>query len=604
MATKIIKFHDNNTTYVPVTLASAVQYSYTGGFMSVQDALGTVAQAVISSTTPLTTKLDDLQTAYNTHYQQKVNLTYDSTNGIGLDGIHAGDKKIKIVGGTNVTVANSTSGNTTTLTINGPETPAVQKLDANGATNPSIRLDSGTNGSVQVKGSAATTGYAAVYVSYTSGSSGGIVIKATYTDTDTKNTAGSTNDAAKLFLVGAKSQGDNPQTFSNSAVYTQGGTTYSTTFQATTLKGNLDGTIDSTTTATTQSASDDSTKVATTAFVHDVVDGALTSALKYKGTVASNTELSGKTKTQGDVWVVSTAGDYTVTSNGSTTATSQHLEPGDYLICNGTTWDAVNGENQVLNGTDVLEVPYTTTAGSAATIATVDGTDLTLTAKHASVTYTSPALTALTPAHGGNFTVIGNVEVTNGHVTKLHTQKVTLPNETKLSRTGTAKSATLTHGSTFTYISNINVNDHAITYDYTTATLPSQGPDYGQIKVIKHSSATTDNISTSASDVTLLSKNDNELVTFESVNKWLHIKGTESTTAGSDNVQFSHALKGNGGTAALKKIAWDEAGHIGASADVTIAKNLKYDVYPSDVDFTLPIGTAESTENTIVTNIS
>ena len=47
MATKIIKFNDGSTTYVPVTVASAVQYSYENGVMSVQDAIGTVAQSLI-----------------------------------------------------------------------------------------------------------------------------------------------------------------------------------------------------------------------------------------------------------------------------------------------------------------------------------------------------------------------------------------------------------------------------------------------------------------------------------------------------------------------------------------------------------------------------
>ena len=49
----------------------------------------------------------------------------------------------------------------------------------------------------------------------------------TDTNTDTKNTAGSTNDTAKLFLVGAKSQAANPQTFSNSSVYATAGRIYS-----------------------------------------------------------------------------------------------------------------------------------------------------------------------------------------------------------------------------------------------------------------------------------------------------------------------------------------------------------------------------------------
>lgn len=46
-------------------------------------------------------------------------------------------------------------------------------------------------------------------------------------NTDTKNTAGSTNSTSKLFLVGASTQAANPQTYSNSAVYTQNGKLYS-----------------------------------------------------------------------------------------------------------------------------------------------------------------------------------------------------------------------------------------------------------------------------------------------------------------------------------------------------------------------------------------
>ena len=43
------------------------------------------------------------------------------------------------------------------------------------------------------------------------------------------------------------------------------------TFTATTFSGQLDGTISSTTTATTQTAGDNSTKVATTAYVDSIV---------------------------------------------------------------------------------------------------------------------------------------------------------------------------------------------------------------------------------------------------------------------------------------------------------------------------------------------
>lgn len=59
----------------------------------------------------------------------------------------------------------------------------------------------------------------------------------TVTGTDTKNTAGATNDADKLYLIGAKSQDANPQTYSNSAVYIQDGTLYATTVNATNITG-------------------------------------------------------------------------------------------------------------------------------------------------------------------------------------------------------------------------------------------------------------------------------------------------------------------------------------------------------------------------------
>lgn len=52
-------------------------------------------------------------------------------------------------------------------------------------------------------------------------------------NTDTKNTAGSTNSTSKLFLIGATSQAANPVTYSNSGVYTQSGNVYATHFYET-----------------------------------------------------------------------------------------------------------------------------------------------------------------------------------------------------------------------------------------------------------------------------------------------------------------------------------------------------------------------------------
>ena len=76
------------------------------------------------------------------------------------------------------------------------------------------------------------------------------------TITDTKNTAGSTSSTSKLFLIGATSQADNPQTYSNASVYATNGSLYATTFyeNGTLLAGKylgLHATADSATTAKT-----------------------------------------------------------------------------------------------------------------------------------------------------------------------------------------------------------------------------------------------------------------------------------------------------------------------------------------------------------------
>lgn len=67
-------------------------------------------------------------------------------------------------------------------------------------------------------------------------------------DNDTKNTAGSTDTSSKIFLIGATSQAANPQTYSNDAVFVD-------------TAGQLN--------STTPTKNEDSTVVATTAWVQD-----------------------------------------------------------------------------------------------------------------------------------------------------------------------------------------------------------------------------------------------------------------------------------------------------------------------------------------------
>ena len=63
-----------------------------------------------------------------------------------------------------------------------------------------------------------------IYEIYYNGSS----YTATALDTDTKNTAGSTNSTSQLYLVGANTLAENPQTFANNQVYMTNGTLYLT----------------------------------------------------------------------------------------------------------------------------------------------------------------------------------------------------------------------------------------------------------------------------------------------------------------------------------------------------------------------------------------
>ena len=58
-------------------------------------------------------------------------------------------------------------------------------------------------------------------------------VNVSWTDNDTKNTAGSTNNSSKLYLIGATEQSANPQTYSNSKVYATDGVLTATTFSGT-----------------------------------------------------------------------------------------------------------------------------------------------------------------------------------------------------------------------------------------------------------------------------------------------------------------------------------------------------------------------------------
>lgn len=107
-------------------------------------------------------------------------------------------------------------------------------------------------------------------------------VSATTAGTDTKNTAGSTADANKLYIIGAKSQAANPQTYSQANAYITGGKVYSNAIETVNLsdeqtltnKTLTSPTLNGTPIAPTATAGTNTTQVATTQFVTTAVANA------------------------------------------------------------------------------------------------------------------------------------------------------------------------------------------------------------------------------------------------------------------------------------------------------------------------------------------
>lgn len=115
------------------------------------------------------------------------------------------------------------------------------------------------------------------------------------------------------------------------------------------LFGNLDGVISTTTVGTTQVSTDNSTKIATTAFVANAV-GAIPSGLTFQGewdATLNIPDLSSLTPSNGDFWIVSVAG---ATNLGGIT----DWQVGDWaisVVSGGTqTWQKIDNSS-VLTGT-------------------------------------------------------------------------------------------------------------------------------------------------------------------------------------------------------------------------------------------------------------
>lgn len=155
-----------------------------------------------------------------------------------------------------------------------------------------------------------------------------------FSDSDTKNTAGSTNSTSDLFIIGATSQAANPQTYSNSKVKISGGTVKINTSSTSTASWNSVVTANQVGAAaakdvdTSIALSTTSTNLPTSAAVASLVSSSIAAAdaMIYKGTLGTGgtiTELPNTTAKIGWTYKVITNGTY----DGNV------CEEGDMIIC-------------------------------------------------------------------------------------------------------------------------------------------------------------------------------------------------------------------------------------------------------------------------------
>lgn len=164
----------------------------------------------------------------DTHYTSKNVVCSTSTgtsNGAASDGAvrinHIEESTVTsshlIDGSGTVTVTSDSNGK---ITITGTDTNTDTKVKDTSVTTKSFLLGHASQGST-----AEAQTNASCYMSGGYLYSGGSKVLTSYTDT--KNTAGATASSSKLFIIGAGSQGDNPQTYSNANVYIDGSCLYS-----------------------------------------------------------------------------------------------------------------------------------------------------------------------------------------------------------------------------------------------------------------------------------------------------------------------------------------------------------------------------------------
>lgn len=289
--------------------------------------------------------------------------------------------------------------------------------------------------------------------------------------------------------------------------------------------------------------------------VKSYVDGLLANlsqALTYKGTIgptgATVTTLPASHQV-GWVYVAAAAGAYA----------GKACEVGDTIICvkAGTTandahWTVVNGENQVSNGNPSLAMD-----GGSYTVATVDGVNITL---------RTPSLDLATV--GGEGKMIQSVAQHDGRLAAVAVDAPVNTDNTALTNGSVTVSKASGAGVTVTGGANkITFSDGAHSFDVPISVSVSHPNGIGKIVVPAQSAAATD-VAGNTAATTIRAGASDDAVTLGSGNRWLQLKGD----AAGKKVTIGHKVSAIGGGGALRKISYDEAGHVTASSPVTAAE--------------------------------
>lgn len=142
--------------------------------------------------------------------------TARNINGMSVDG--SGDRFNYGTCSTDAATVEKTVACTGFNLITGAEI-TVKFTVTNTASSPTLNVNSTGAKAIYYRGSAITTSYLAANRTYTFRYNGTQYDLVGDIDTNTKNTAGSTDSSKKLFLIGAESQSSNPKTYSHDTAY-------------------------------------------------------------------------------------------------------------------------------------------------------------------------------------------------------------------------------------------------------------------------------------------------------------------------------------------------------------------------------------------------